>query len=264
MKIATLNINSVNARTDKLSAWLTANQPDVMMLQEIKTEFNNFPFFEVQAAGYDVKVLGQKSYNGVAILSHSKLVVTAENLPNFPDENARYLECETKIGQNLYTVASIYLPNGNPPNNNLSDTSKFDYKLKWMEAFLARAGELIKQNKKVILAGDFNVIMSDMDVYNPKLFIRNALFRPEVRERLSRMAGLGYTDIYRQLHPKDAGYTFWNYAGKVFQNDMGMRIDYIFTSAFLTERAISCTVDLDFRKSERASDHTILTAEFQE
>ena len=264
MKIATLNINSVNARIANLTTWLMQNAPDIMFLQEIKTEFNNFPFFDIQATGYDIKILGQKSYNGVAVLSRSKLTTIAENLPNFPDENARYLECETKIGQNVYTIASIYLPNGNPPYNNPADTTRFSYKLKWMDAFLQRADYLLKQNKKVILAGDFNVIMSNLDVYNPELFTDNALFRPEVQTRLRLLTRLGYCDVYRQLYPQNTGYTFWDYTGNAFQNDLGMRIDYVFTSPFLTDRLLNCTIDRDFRKAEKASDHTILTAEFKD
>ncbi|MEE6208159.1 MAG: exodeoxyribonuclease III [Alphaproteobacteria bacterium] len=264
MKIATLNINSVNARIANLTDWLMQNKPDIMFLQEIKTEFNNFPFFDIQSAGYNVKLLGQKSYNGVAILSRFPLAITAENLPDFPDENARYLECETQIGQNIYTIASIYLPNGNPPYNNPADTSKFAYKLKWMDAFLKRADYLKKQNKKVILAGDFNVIMSSFDVYNPEIFAGNALFRPEVQNRLRMLSRLGYCDTYRQLYPQNTGYTFWDYTGNAFQNDLGMRIDYIFTSPFLTDRLMNCTIDRDFRKKDKASDHTILTAEFKD
>ena len=245
MKIATLNINSVNARLTNLIDWLVQNKPDIMLLQEIKTEFNNFPFFDIQTAGYDIKVLGQKSYNGVAVLSRFPLRITAENLPDFPDENARYLECETTIGKHTYTIASIYLPNGNPPYNNPADTSKFVYKLKWMEAFLKRADYLIKQNKKTIFAG-------------------NALFRPEVQNRLRLLSRLGYCDTYRRLYPQTAGYTFWDYTGNAFQNDLGMRIDYIFTAPFLTDRLLDCTIDRDFRKRDKASDHTILIAEFKD
>ena len=264
MKIATLNINSVNARLTNLTDWLVKNQPDVMLLQEIKTEFNNFPFFDIQMAGYKTEILGQKSYNGVAILSRHPMKVCTQNLPNFPDENARYLECEISVNDKPHVVASLYLPNGNPPQNNLADTSKFSYKLKWMDAFLEHADELIKQNKPVILAGDFNVIMTPHDVYNPELFIGNALFRPEVQNRLRLLSRIGYCDTYRRLYPHDNGYTFWDYTGGSFQNDFGMRIDYIFTSPYLTDRLKNCFIDKEFRRKEKASDHTILMAEFED
>ena len=264
MKIATLNVNSVNARIANLCDWLGRNQPDILLLQEIKTEFNNFPFFELQALGYDAKVLGQKSYNGVAVISKEKLRVTAENLPNFKDENARYLECEMQHGGQTYTVASIYLPNGNPPASQPQDTTKFTYKLQWMDAFLQHAENLRQQNKKIILAGDFNVIMSNHDVFNPEMFVGNALFREEVIERLRLLTRSGYCDTYRALCPTQIGYTFWDYTNASYQNDLGMRIDYIFTSPYLSDRLQNVRIEREFRGWDKASDHTILTAEFEE
>ncbi len=262
MKIATLNINSVNARLKNLLEWLNQNQPDIMFLQEIKCEYNNFPLFDVQMSGYNAVVLGQKSYNGVAILSKHKMKIRAENLPNFTDENARYLEAEFEINGEKYVVASIYLPNGNPPYNNLQDTSKFKYKLDWTTAFLKHAEDLLIENKNVIFGGDFNIIMSKKDVYNPELFIGNALYRPEVQNQLRYLINMGYTDCYRVLFPHETGYTFWDYTGGAFLNDLGMRIDYIFTSPKLTDNLQKCYIDRDFRAKEKASDHTILVAEF--
>lgn len=264
MKIATLNVNSVNARLTNLVGWLRQNQPDVLLLQEIKTEFNNFPFFDLQMCGYDVKILGQKSYNGVAILSRQPLQLRSENLPNFADDNARYLECETTLGGENYVIASLYLPNGNPPYNNPTDTSKFDYKLKWMDTFLQHANKLLLNHKNVILGGDFNVILTPRDVYNPELFAGDALYRPEVQKRLRMLLRSGYNDTYRALHPQDNGYTFWDYNAGSVQNDLGLRIDYILSSPALTDRLISCTVDREFRKVDKASDHTVLTAEFKD
>lgn len=264
MKIATLNINSVNARITNLTQWLCKNEPDIMLLQEIKTEFNNFPFFDLNTLGYDAKVLGQKSYNGVAVLGRHKMTVTAENLPQFPDENARYLEIETQINNTKYTVASLYLPNGNPPYNAPENTEKFAYKLRWMDAFLRHADDLLTAGKNVILAGDFNVIMTRADVYNPELFVNNALFRPEVRTRLQNLSNLGYCDTFRTLYPHENGYTYWDYAGGAFINDLGMRIDYIFSSPRLTDKLVSCRVDKAFRQTDKCSDHTVLTAEFKD
>lgn len=266
MKIATLNINSINPRLANLCTWLNANQPDVMFLQEIKCEFNNFPFFELQTLGYDIKILGQKSYNGVAVLCKKphKIKVTAENLPAFTDENSRYLECEVKINNRCYTVASIYLPNGNPPQNNPQDTTKFSYKLQWMDSFLQHAETLLNSNRNIILGGDFNVIMNKLDVYNEELFINDALYKPEVRKRLLYLSRLGYCDTYRTLYPKQSGYTFWDYNAGSLQNDLGLRIDYIFTSPSLTDKLLDCRVDKDFRRLEKPSDHTILIAEFED
>lgn len=264
MKVATLNINSVNARLDNLCEWLRQNQPDVLFLQEIKCEFNNFPFFELQMNGYEAKILGQKSYNGVAILSKYPLKVIAENLPNFPDDNSRYLECEVKIGKTDYIVASLYLPNGNPPYNNPNDCSKFEYKLKWMDALIKRANDLMIQNRYVILGGDFNVILSGQDVYNPQEFEGNALYRPEVKNRLRYMLRTGWTDSYRAIYPEKPGYTFWDYTGAAFINDLGMRIDYILVSPAMADRLVDCHIDKEFRKKDKSSDHTVLTALFKD
>ncbi len=264
MKIATLNINSVNARIVQLCNRLQENRPDILLLQEIKTEFNNFPFFDLQALGYDVKILGQKSYNGVAVLSRYPLKVREENLPNFADENARYLECETLIDKQKYIVASLYLPNGNPPYNNPADTSKFAYKLRWMDALQQHADKLLREHKNVILGGDFNVILTPHDVYNPELFAGDALYRPEVQSRLKLLLRSGYCDAYRALYPHTSGYTFWDYNAGSFQNDLGLRIDYILSSPALTDRLISCEIDRDFRAADKSSDHTFLTAEFKD
>ncbi len=264
MKIATLNINSVNARIANLNRWLEQNKPDVMLLQEIKCEFNNFPFFDLQVQGYDAKILGQKSYNGVAVLSRHKMTVRSENLPNFADENSRYLEVEVIIKNQPYVIASLYLPNGNPPYNAPEDTSKFEYKLKWFDAFLTHAQELLLQNKNVILAGDFNVILTPDDVYNPELFKGNALYRREVWEKLKRLSFMGYYDAYRALYPNKNGYTFWDYTGGARENDLGMRIDYIFASPALIDKLKTCEIDKAFRAEEKASDHTVLWAEFED
>jgi len=264
MKIATLNINSVNARLEILNEWLARNQPDIMLLQEIKCEFNNFPFFDLQMSGYDAKILGQKSYNGVAVLSRHPLKVRAENLPDFPDENARYLECELTVGTKKYVVASLYLPNGNPPYNNPADNSKFEYKLKWMNALIKHAENLLTMNRNVILGGDFNVILSEQDVYNPQEFIGNALYRPEVQKRLRYLNRCGWCDTYRSLYAKEHGYTFWDYTGGAFINDLGMRIDYILSSPAMTDCLLDCKIDRDFRKKDKSSDHTVLVAEFKD
>lgn len=264
MKIATFNINSVNARLPNLSNWLTANNPDVLLLQEIKTEFNNFPFFDLQMLGFETKILGQKSYNGVAVLSRHPLQLREENLPNFADENARYLECEISTGKQNYVMASLYLPNGNPPYNNSADTSKFEYKLRWMDALIRHADRLLCTQKNVILGGDFNVILTPQDVYNPELFAKDALYRPEVRDRLRFLLRSGYCDTYRALHPDVNGYTFWDYNAGSFQNDLGLRIDYILSSPAMTDKLISCVADRDFRALDKSSDHTVLIAEFED
>lgn len=263
MKISTYNVNSVNARLENLSAWLKAESPDIVLLQEIKTEFNDFPSFELSALGYDAKILGQKSYNGVAVLSRHKMKIIAEGLPGFADENSRYLEAGINVGGTDYRVASIYLPNGNPPYNNPDDTSKFEYKLRFMDALYRHAEELLQTRENIILGGDFNVIMSNKDVYDPEVFRNNALFRPEVQSRLKAIEYLGFYDAYRTLFPENVAYTYWDYAGGAFQNDLGMRIDYLFLSPSAADRLLSVAVDKNPRRGVKPSDHTVLTAELK-
>lgn len=263
MKIATYNVNSVNARMENLTDWLQKSNPDVVLLQEIKTEFNSFPFFDFQLLGYDAKILGQKSYNGVAVLSRHKMTLVHEGLPGFADENSRYLEVMVDVKGEKFRVASIYMPNGNPPYNNPDDNSKFEYKLKWMEAFYNHVAELVKTREPIVLGGDFNVIMTDNDVYDKSLFINNALFREEVKQRLKAVEYLGFYDAYRALHPETTGYTYWDYAGNALQLDFGMRIDYLFMSPVAADRLLSCEVDKTPRQGNKPSDHTALVAELR-
>lgn len=263
MKIAAFNVNSVNARIENLIKWLDTAAPDIVLLQEIKTEFNTFPFFDLQVAGYDAKILGQKSYNGVAVISRHKITVVEEGLPNFEDENSRYLEAIVEVKGEKVRVASIYLPNGNPPYNNPDDTSKFEYKLKWMDALYNHAKELLRLNETVVLGGDFNVILTDEDVYNPEIFRNNALFREEVKQRLTALKYLGFYDAYRSLHPQEIGYTYWDYSGNALQADYGMRIDYLFLSPKAVDKLVSCEVDKAPRMAAKPSDHTPLVVELK-
>jgi len=264
MKVSTLNINSVNARIVNLCKWLQLNQPDILLLQEIKCEFNNFPFFDLQTLGYNVEMFGQKGYNGVAILSKHNIKKRAENFPDSNDDNARYLECEICINNTNVIVASIYLPNGNPPYNAKDDKSKLIYKLKWMDAFAEHIENLLLVHKNIILGGDFNVILTDNDVYNPELFINDALYHPDVKKRLRNILRSGYADAFRSLYPKANGYTYWDYGNTAFRNDLGMRIDYLLTSPALSDKLVSCSIDKDFRSWEKSSDHTTLTAKFKD
>ena len=264
MKIVTFNVNSINARMESLSELLRTEKPDVVLLQEIKTEFENFPFFELNALGYGAKIIGQKSYNGVAVLSPHNFEVSQENLPDFADENARYLETKVHINGNVLKIASIYLPNGNPPYNNPDDESKFEYKLKFMEALYKHAKKLAESHENVILGGDFNVIFTDFDVYNPQLFKNNALCREEVRQRFAALCYLGFYDAFRTLHKTDNGYTYWDYSGGALAADLGMRIDYLLLSASMADRLKTCRVLKNIRSMPKPSDHAPLIAEFED
>lgn len=263
MLVATYNVNSVNARLENLCDWLQKKSPDVLFLQEIKTEHDGFPFFELQALGYDVKILGQKSYNGVALLAKQKIKIVQEGLPGLEDEQARYLEADVELEGQTWRVASVYLPNGNPPYNAPDDDSKYLYKLAWMDAFYARAKELLALNRPVILGGDYNVILTPDDVYDVRPFLNNALYREEVRQKLTALKYLGYYDAFRVLHPQGSGYTYWDYAGQAVQADNGMRIDYLMMSAQAIDCLEKCEVDKSPRLGDKPSDHTPLVAELK-
>ncbi len=263
MKIATYNINSINARIDSFINWLKICSPDVVLLQEIKSQFDNFPFFELQSIGYYAKIVGQKSYNGVAIISKHKINLTLEALPNLEDDNARYIEAQINVDNINYLVASIYLPNGNPPYNAPNDNSKFEYKLKWMDAFYKHAKNLLTLDMPVILGGDFNTILTNDDVYNPEAFKNDALFKPEVKQRIKALKYLGYYDAFRCLHPLENGYSFWEYAGNAFKANLGMRIDYLFLSPLAVDKLQSCYVDKSLRAADKPSDHTTIIAELK-
>jgi exodeoxyribonuclease III len=248
MRVATFNINGMNARLPALLQWLEETQPDVACLQELKTPHEKFPEAEIRAAGYGVVWHGQKSWNGVAILAKG---TDPEEIKrgldgDETDEQSRYIEANVK---GLH-VCCLYLPNGNP-----APGPKFDYKLSWMERFHARAAELIASGKKVILAGDFNVIPTDKDVYKPERWVTDALFRPETRAAFERLLEQGWTDSLRTMHPDETIYTFWDYFRNAFGRDAGIRIDHLLLSPALAPSLRGADVDRFVRAREKPSDH---------
>lgn len=254
MRIATWNINSVRARLPNLLDWLATAQPDVVLLQEIKCEENAFPRMEIEAAGYKCAVSGQKSYNGVAILSRLPIVDIAVGLAgDDTDTQARYIEATIQGVR----VASIYLPNGNP-----IDTEKFPYKLNWMARLQQRVASLLALEIPLVLGGDYNVIPEARDVYDPKGWEGDALFHPDTRAAWRRLLSLGLTEAFRALHPaEDHAYSFWDYQAGAWQRDMGLRIDHFLLSPEAVDRLVSCTIDRTPRGAEKASDHTPVVME---
>jgi exodeoxyribonuclease-3 len=254
MKIATWNVNSIRARLSHLLDWLESAAPDALLLQETKVEDEGFPRLEIEAAGYRVAFHGQKSYNGVAIISRQPVEDIKIGLPGDPnDAQARYIEA-TLDGIRL---CGLYLPNGNPV-----ESEKFPYKLAWMERLIARTRELIAADQPFLLGGDFNVIPSDFDVFDPKLFANDALTRPETRARFRALLHLGLTDSFRALHPDMPGYSFWDYQAGAWPRDQGLRIDHFLLSPQLADRLISCEIDRTPRGLEKASDHTPVVCTF--
>ncbi len=254
--VATWNVNSVNARLPNVLAWLAEAKPDVALLQEIKCLDPAFPAEAVGDLGYNVAVHGQKSYNGVAILSRRPLEDVVRGLPGDPaDEQARYLEATAGD----LRVASIYLPNGNPIG-----TDKFAYKLAWMERLRAHAAALLELDEAVVLGGDYNVIPEPEDCHDPKAWTGDALFRPESRRAFRSLLHLGLTEAFRALHPEARGaYSFWDYQGAAFQLDHGIRIDHLLLSPLAADRLVACSIDKDPRRRPKASDHTPVVVELR-
>jgi exodeoxyribonuclease-3 len=253
VKIASWNVNSVKARLPHLLAFLGAAQPDVLCLQETKCLAAEFPRAEVEALGYHVAALGQRSYNGVALVSKLPAETVREGLPGAPeDDQARYIEAA--FGE--VRVASIYLPNGNPV-----DTDKFSYKLAWMERLNAHARELLREESPFVLAGDYNICPADEDSYDPAALRNDALCRPESRSRFRALVHLGLYDAFRVFHREPHRYTYWDYQAGRWNRDEGLRIDHLLLSPQAADRVVACDIDKTPRGRERASDHTPIWCE---
>ena len=258
MKIATWNVNSIKARLPRVLEWLNEFQPDVALLQETKSQDDTFPALKIGELGYNVKVAGQKTYNGVAILSKSPLEVELTALPgDNKDYQARYIEALVTGKKESVRVASIYLPNGNPTRDeNGKDSEKFRYKLKWMERLIAHAGTLLKTEDAIVLGGDYNICPTDDDVYNPAGFADDALCRPESRGRFRRLMYLGLTDAFRAFNTAPHLYSYWDYQRGAWPKDEGLRIDHLLLSPQAADRLKACGVDKTPRGKEKPSDHT--------
>lgn len=255
MRIASWNVNSVRARLPNITGWLLQAEPDVVLLQELKCEDSAFPYLEFEALGYQAHVHGQKSYNGVAILSKLHVSNVRIGLPgDVEDTHARFIEAN--IGG--VHVASIYLPNGNP-----IDSEKYTYKLNWMKRLAIHAASLYLQEKPVVLGGDFNVIPEPRDVYDPVAWQNDALFAQSTRKAFREILNLGYSDALRILHP-DAmhAYTFWDYQAGAWPRDNGLRIDHFLLSPEAADCLQAIEIDKQPRGMEKASDHTPIMATF--
>ena len=247
MRIATYNINGINARLPRLLEWLAETQPDVACLQEVKCVTEKFPVETMTEAGYHTLIQGQKGFNGVAILSKECAIETQRGLPgDAGDEQSRYLEAEVAGVR----IASIYLPNGNPQPG-----PKFDYKLAWMERLRLHAAGLLGLETPVVLSGDYNVIPTDDDVYSVSAMANDALTQPESRAALRRIINQGWTDALRARQPIGAIWTYWDYQAGAWQRDAGFRIDHLLLSPSAADRLVGAGVDKEHRGRERASDH---------
>ncbi|MEJ7768373.1 MAG: exodeoxyribonuclease III [Chitinophagaceae bacterium] len=248
MKIATYNVNGVNGRLPVLVRWLKETAPDVVCLQELKAPQEKFPEEAIKDAGYQAIWHGQKSWNGVAILSRNeKPEEVRRTLPGDPeDSHSRYIEAMVSG----VLIGCLYLPNGNP-----APGPKLEYKLRWFERLTTHAAGLLKSGTPVVLTGDYNVMPTELDVYKPERWVDDALFRPEVRSAFKTLVAQGWTDAIRKLYPDEVIYTFWDYFRNAYDRNAGLRIDHFLLSSHLEKRLVAAGVDRNVRGWEKSSDH---------
>lgn len=261
MKIVSWNVASVRARMTVLNRFLSEYAPDIMLLQEIKATDETFPFFDMQVAGYKSVICGQKSYNGVAILSKVPIKRVQTGLPNLTEIDVQARFIEAVLSDDTHIIC-VYVPNGNPPANDIFDTSRLDYKLRWIEALNRYIQSLLKDKKSVILGGDFNVIVKDSDVYNPGLYRNNALMVPSVREKFNQLSALPLTNVIRYFHPEEHYYSFWDFTSGAYPRNLGMLLDYFFVSYNIAKGLTDGGVYKEVRGWEKTSDHAPIWFEF--
>ncbi len=255
MIIASWNVNSIKMRLPILLDFLKNAAPDVLVLQELKCESAAFPFLEIESAGYTALVKGQKTYNGVALLTRHKATLRTDVLPgDTSDEQARYIEADV----NGWIIGGLYLPNGNPLG-----TEKFMYKLSWLKRFHAHAKSLLALERPVLLGGDYNIIPEPLDARHPEAWQGDALFQPGSRGAYRQLLNMGYSDAFRLLHKgTQHAYTFWDYQQNSFERDNGIRIDHLLLSPEAADKLTKCWIDRDLRARDKASDHTPILASF--
>ncbi len=254
MKICSWNVNSINARIDNFIKFIKIDKSDIYIIQELKCINEDFPYEQIEKQGYNCYVSGQKAWNGVALISKSKLKITNNTIPTFKeDTNSRFIETELSLKnfKSKIKLICIYLPNGNP-----IDTEKFDYKIKWMKKFNQYIDQLYKSNFPIIIGGDFNVIPTDDDVYNPENFRNDACTHPKTRKQFRNLINLGFTDVIKNFLDGKSNWTYWGYRGGGWQKGNGLRIDHFLTSPEITDIIKSAKIDRTPRGWEKASDHT--------
>lgn len=262
MRIATWNVNSINARLEGVLAWFESEAPDVAVLQELKCVDEKFPTEAFERLGYNVAVHGQKTYNGVALLSKHPIEDVRKGLPLLSedevDEQARYIEAVI-AAPTPFRVVGIYLPNGNPIG-----TEKFAYKLAWMRRLHAHAQALLAFEEPLVIAGDYNVIPEAEDVANPQAWLGDALFQPESRAAFRALKNLGFADAYMQVDGAPGGYTFWDYQAGAWQRNLGIRIDHLLLSPQAADRLTGVVIHRDERDKEKPSDHVPVVGHFRD
>tara|TARA_X000001036_G_scaffold428484_1_gene458351 strand:+ start:514 stop:1290 length:777 start_codon:yes stop_codon:yes gene_type:complete len=256
MKIISWNVNSVRARIENILDYIKNSNPDILFLQEIKTEDKNFPYDTFKDIGYNSYVFGQKSYNGVAFLSKFKIENINNNFIKDKMKQSRIISGEILIKKRLIKIINIYVPNGNPV-----DTEKYEYKKNWLMLFNKAVKRELLTNSNIIISGDFNVIPEDIDVYDSKRYENDALFRLEIRKKYRELVNLGFSDIYRHFNKSKEEYTFWDYFAGSWQKNYGMRIDHFLVSNNLIENIKSININKKPRSKNKPSDHTPIELE---
>ena len=256
MKISSWNVNSVRARITNIINYIKLSSPDILMIQEIKTEDKNFPLNEFKNLGYESHIFGQKSYNGVAFLT--KLNINNINLKFLKDQNnqSRIISGDIKTRSTIIKLINVYVPNGNPIN-----TDKYDYKKNWYDSFINKIKETLNENINIIIGGDFNVIPEEIDVYDHTKYENDALFKLEIRKKFRELINLGFLDIYRQFHKSKKEYTFWDYMAGSWQRNHGMRIDHFLISNNLLSNVDKISINKKPRSNQKPSDHTPIELE---
>ena len=256
MKIISWNVNSVRARIENIKHYIKDSEPDVLMLQEIKTQNENFPNDEFKNLGYISYVFGQKSYNGVAIISKHELDNTNNNFIKDDLNQSRIITAELKLKKKKIQLINIYVPNGNPV-----DTKKYEYKKSWLKKFISNVEKKIQKNSNILIAGDFNIIPEEIDVHDFKRYENDALGRLEIRKKYRELINLGFKDVYRLKNKTKQEYTFWDYFAGSWQKNYGMRIDHFLISNSLVDNIKSININKKPRSKEKPSDHTPIELE---
>ena len=251
MKIISWNVNSVRARLSNILEYIKQDSPDILLVQEIKTQNENFPYNEFNQIGYDSHVFGQKSYNGVAIISKKKVKNINTNFFKDDLNQSRIITGDIELNKKKIKLINIYVPNGNP-----IDTNKYDYKKNWLKKFIANIKKEISKNSNLIIAGDFNIIPEEMDVYDFKRYENDALGKLEIRKKFRELLNLGFSDVYRLKNRNKQEYTFWDYFAGSWQKNYGMRIDHFLLSTNLIENISSININKKPRSKIKPSDHT--------
>ena len=257
MKISSWNVNSVRARLDNIIKYIKLSSPDVLLLQEIKTEEKNFPYESFKKIGYESYVHGQKSYNGVSILSKKKIKKINTILPGDKIKQSRIISTDIKIKNKIINLINIYVPNGNPV-----DTDKYFYKINWLNLLIKDLKKRIEKGNNIILCGDFNILPEDIDSYAPEKYINDALFRVEIRKKFREMVNLGLADVFRNFNKKEGNYTFWDYMQGSWQKNNGLRIDHFLISNSLLQLVKKIEIKKKVRSQTKPSDHVPLECTF--